>query len=339
MTTSIPRSVVEMDHQLEAAHNRASEELAQHRWHWTLDESNPERVAVREYARAVGRNPSMILRYAKGYALFRERQQGGETAALTIQDAIRQADRSVENQQFAEAIAEGWGRPIAQVARGTNRIEVYEVVAEARDRAERYGTDPVDEARQIAERQRTTSTDPGAATAEREARAEVFFEQVAERLVRAGAPVRLAGEAMAAATDLAETDPGAWESFRAAALVETAAYRLRSHLARRRHAAMSSEATADDELPPAPYAARYALPDNTWLALGRMRPEDLLAVAGTRAALARANAIEATFLRLLADRIPPGGTVEAFVPSDVVLALHAEAEGTVIEHPVRRLAG
>jgi hypothetical protein len=153
---SLPRAVVETDHKLEGAHDRASEELAKHRWHWTLDESNPNRVPVREYARAIGRNDTVIARYAKGWAIYQDRmaapRAGG--AAFTLQDAIRQSELSVENQAFAEAIAEGSGRPIAQVSRGDNRHKMHEIVGQAKARAERQGTDPVEEARRIAEHQR-----------------------------------------------------------------------------------------------------------------------------------------------------------------------------------------
>ena len=47
----------------------ASEELARHRWHWTLDESNPDRVSFSEYAAGVGRHKSQIQSFARGYAL------------------------------------------------------------------------------------------------------------------------------------------------------------------------------------------------------------------------------------------------------------------------------
>jgi hypothetical protein len=150
----IPRSVVETDHRLEGAHDRASEELAQHRWHCCLDPDGPK-YPIRQYARAVGRNDATIARYAKGWALYVDRlaapRAGG---AFSLQDAIRQSEMSVENQEFAEAIADGAGKPVAQVSRGDNRHKMHEIVGHAKERAERRGTNPVDEARDIARHQR-----------------------------------------------------------------------------------------------------------------------------------------------------------------------------------------
>ena len=61
------RSAGAGNHQQASA--RPSEALAQHRWHWTIDESNPERVSLSEYARSVGRHLSNIAAQVKGYTL------------------------------------------------------------------------------------------------------------------------------------------------------------------------------------------------------------------------------------------------------------------------------
>jgi len=152
---TLSRSVIETDHKLESATTRASEELAKHRWHWMLDESNPKRVNFTDYAKAVGRSRETVSRYARGYALYLEKLEtpprGG---AWSLQDAIRQADNSAERQEFNEAIAQGSGRAVGQVARGDNRVRTNEIIATAKERAERRGTDPVEEARRIAEHTR-----------------------------------------------------------------------------------------------------------------------------------------------------------------------------------------
>lgn len=152
--STVPQSVVDKDHELEGRHERASELLAKHRWRQTLDPAGPQ-YPMREYARAVERNYNTVKRYAKGYALYTERMaEPPRGSTFTIQDAIRLADQSAEMQEFSEAIAEGSGRPIAQVARGDNRRRTREIIGQAQERAERRGTNPVDEAREIAERQR-----------------------------------------------------------------------------------------------------------------------------------------------------------------------------------------
>lgn len=150
----LTRAVIDTDHQLEGSATRASEELAKHRWHWTLDESNPKRIPVREYARDVERNLATVQRYANGYALYLAKMAdppGG--VAYTIQDAIRQSENSAERQEFNEAIAKGSGRAVGQVARGDNRVRTNEIIAHAKERAERRGTDPVQEAENIARHQ------------------------------------------------------------------------------------------------------------------------------------------------------------------------------------------
>ena len=157
--STIPQNVVAKDHELEGRSDRASEALAKHRWHWTLDESNPQRVSPREYAKVVGRAHVTIFRHAKGYALYTERMSvrpGATVGGFTIQDAIRLAELKVEDQEFAEAIAQGSGKSVAQVARGDNRHKMHAIVGQAKDRAERRGTNAVDEARDLAEQHRKT---------------------------------------------------------------------------------------------------------------------------------------------------------------------------------------
>jgi hypothetical protein len=152
----LPKRVIDKDHELEGRHDRASEALAKHRWHWTLDESNPDRVSQSAYARAVGRSQGVISHYGRGWVIYQERLANSPaiSSGFTIHDAIRLSGMKAEDQEFAEAIAEGSGRPVAQVARGDNRHRFHETVGQAKARAERRGTDAVDEARRIAENQR-----------------------------------------------------------------------------------------------------------------------------------------------------------------------------------------
>ena len=63
-------ALLEHDGELEAANEEAQIALAYHRWHWTKDESNPERVSIEAYARQVGKHESDIRKYVHAYELF-----------------------------------------------------------------------------------------------------------------------------------------------------------------------------------------------------------------------------------------------------------------------------
>jgi hypothetical protein len=153
---SIPQEVIEKDQKLEAAAERSTEALAKHRWHWTLDISNSGKTSFRAYAKAIGRGEATVRTYANGYKLMVERAVDARPGrALSIQDAIRLSGQSAEKQEFSEAIAEGSGEPVANVARGDNR-STDDIISQAKQRADRKGTDPVDEAKDIAKRRRQT---------------------------------------------------------------------------------------------------------------------------------------------------------------------------------------
>jgi hypothetical protein len=143
VTHSIPKVVVDKDHELDDRTDKATLALAKHRWKHTLD-PNGSQYAFMTYATAVGRQARTISGFAKGYALYVERD-----GKLTINDAIVLARQSAEEQAFSEAIADGSGERVANVARGDNRNR-RDIVHQARERAGRRGTDAVDEARDIA---------------------------------------------------------------------------------------------------------------------------------------------------------------------------------------------
>lgn len=142
----INEKIVAEDRRLETAAERSREALARHRWHWTLDESNPERVPVREYARAVGRSQPTIRRIANGYAAWAER--GAPLGELN--DYIERAALSDERAAATEAVAKVRGISVG-TARQHHADEVREVQATARDRAERRGTTPAEEIPQVVE--------------------------------------------------------------------------------------------------------------------------------------------------------------------------------------------
>lgn len=127
--------IIETDHQLERAANRAGGELARHRWHWTLDESNPERMNFATYARLVGRNERAVSRYASGYAAYLDDSTTGASSG-PIQDHIERQGLSQERRDATEAVAAA-----RQVSLGTarqhHRDEIDQVTLAAQHEAER----------------------------------------------------------------------------------------------------------------------------------------------------------------------------------------------------------
>lgn len=147
---SLAAEVISEDHRLEQTANRANGELARHRWHWTLDESNPKRVNFSEYGRQVGRNESRIRAMASGYALWLDKNSTAGASDSDIQDSIAQASMKSETHAATHAVGKARGITTDQ-ARKTREAEVRRVRDIARERAEKQGTSIEEEAPKIAE--------------------------------------------------------------------------------------------------------------------------------------------------------------------------------------------
>lgn len=148
-TEQLPPQVVDDDHRL----SKAADQLMELRWHWTLDESNPGRVGVREYARQVGRDHSRISRDANAWAAWLAGGAGSSTtpgAAQTPTDFRELANLNEERQQAAQAVARTTGQAVSTVAR-TKRDEVDAVLNTARERAVERGTNVEHEIERAAE--------------------------------------------------------------------------------------------------------------------------------------------------------------------------------------------
>ncbi len=137
--TALPAGVVETDRKLQ----KATDELAKLRWHWTLDESNPGRVAFREYGRQVGVSEWSIRVLANGYAAFLK--AGASDVARTSgqpqtpTDHIELAKLGEEKQEAVKAVAKATGSSVSNVA-AHKRDEVQDVINTARERALDKGT-------------------------------------------------------------------------------------------------------------------------------------------------------------------------------------------------------
>ena len=156
MTTALPSEVVEQDKQLDAEIARKTDELMKLRWHWTLDESNPDRVTVAAYARAVGRDRKTISRDANAWVRWladqSKRANMGPSApahpdSWRLPAACKLSD---EREQVVRAVARANNKKFSNVAVNM-RKEVNEALTEAQDRAERNGTTVEDEITEAAE--------------------------------------------------------------------------------------------------------------------------------------------------------------------------------------------
>jgi hypothetical protein len=126
---NIPAEIVERDHALEKSATRANEALAKHRWHWTLDKSNPDRVSFSVYGRAVGRHHKRISEMANAWAIIAQDPTRDLQDEIQIQ-SVKQTDRGI-----VEAVAKATGTSVV-ATRQHHRDDVDRVrnqVAEARE--------------------------------------------------------------------------------------------------------------------------------------------------------------------------------------------------------------
>ena len=133
-----------METRARKAAESSAEKLAYHRWHWTLDQSNPDRMSYAQYARHHDRTEQVIRRSAKGYALYLDR---GGTIGIT--EAKKRADMSPDTEAATEAVAAARGVTFVSATNsyGTYIRRVREIAAAA---ALRRGTSVAAEARRVA---------------------------------------------------------------------------------------------------------------------------------------------------------------------------------------------
>src|SRR5215471_10890566 len=129
------KAYVTKDRELAKAADMAGEELAKHRWHWTLDESNPGRVSISQYAREVGVTHAAVSTMVNGYVAWAvsSSSQPKPGTPTTLHEHVRAAHMSEERQQAAGAIAKATGRSFGEAAQPRNREEVTAVIAQAQD--------------------------------------------------------------------------------------------------------------------------------------------------------------------------------------------------------------
>ena len=133
---TLPSDAIAEDARLEGAATRSSEELARHRWHWTLDESNPNRVTFAEYARAVHRHGDTIAMQANGYRDWLADQATEPDPSKGMNEYIQRSKMNTEKQAAIDAIASATGKSFNTVRKG-GADAVRNVLAVAREKVER----------------------------------------------------------------------------------------------------------------------------------------------------------------------------------------------------------
>lgn len=152
-------SVIAEDVRLDSVAHRSSEDLARHRWHWTLDETNPQRVTFAEYARSVNRNADTITMQANGYRDWLAAQATDPDPSKGMNEYIQRSKMNVEKQAAIDAIASATGKTFNTVRKG-GADAVRDVLSTARERVERGSDVTMDEAikRAAEDRARTERT-------------------------------------------------------------------------------------------------------------------------------------------------------------------------------------
>lgn len=180
----LPSEVIATDHQLEEVANAADGQLARHRWHWTLDYTNPGRVDVAEYARQVGRDKSTIRVMVLG---FDSHRQLGDASSSDLQDHISRARMGSETAAAAEAVAKARGVGLSSVRDPRTKAgqDVRRVRDISRQLAEEHGTSIEAEAPKVAETIVRAERAAQATEAERREHTDLRFFEMERYLISA----------------------------------------------------------------------------------------------------------------------------------------------------------
>lgn len=150
-----PAQIAAEDQRLEQAEHRAGGQLAQHRWHWTLDEANPERTSFLAYARLVNRDEATIRRYANGWASYLTQQSSEVSSELASNmspaDHIARQGYSEERRTAIQSVADAHGISF-DYARQQYRDEIDRVQLAAQHEAESNPQAAPDQRQKVMER-------------------------------------------------------------------------------------------------------------------------------------------------------------------------------------------
>lgn len=148
---NLPPEVIQEDRDLQEVERSASEQLIRLRWHWTMDQSNPGRVSVAEYAQQVGVNQSTVYRSANGYLIFLSAKEDPFNS-MSPSAAVHRADMAVDRRRNVDAVAKAHGNIHPVNVEKNHRDELNRVRDAVRDHVETHPTASDDELQRIADR-------------------------------------------------------------------------------------------------------------------------------------------------------------------------------------------
>jgi hypothetical protein len=186
----VPAKAVAEDHRLEQSASKASESLAKHRWHWTLDETNPARVSVNAYAKAVGRSEPTVRAYVQGYADW---SSSTSTRTSTLIECMERSKVSAEKAALVDAVAEA-NQVNFRTANTNYRPDISRVRDAVEQAVERKPDMTADDKADYAKRTAQTIARSKAAdakrTKERAAQRSVMFMRIDAKLAHARGDLR-----------------------------------------------------------------------------------------------------------------------------------------------------
>jgi hypothetical protein len=184
----VPAEAVAEDHRLDRSASKANESLAKHRWHWTLDETNAERVSFHAYARAIGRPASTVAQYANAFAAYT-----GSEYSYPLSEWLQRVNLTSERQAATEAVAEA-NEVTFQTARQNYAPDVSRVRDAVEQAVEREPTMTAEDKAAYTKRTAQTIARSKAAeakrTKERAAQRSVMFMRIDAKLAHARRDLR-----------------------------------------------------------------------------------------------------------------------------------------------------
>lgn len=131
---SLAQAVIDVDAALEGAAEEASIELYRHRWYWTLNPENPERISSEKYGKAVGRAKTTIRLHAKSYA------QWLKDDSKSLSEYAVRANSSEERSLVIERVADAHGVSFKTVASTREyHDDVSNLLEQAKNKAAKTG--------------------------------------------------------------------------------------------------------------------------------------------------------------------------------------------------------